>query len=99
MLIEVHVVEFLRIGVFPQCGRLRCYGSFQHGGNSMAIESRTAGFQRPTPAEIKRVCEAIQAEWTAAEREKRCVYKPQRVTVYKCSQHGEVVDRDDRGGL
>lgn len=33
----------------------------------------------PTPEEIRLACLAIQAEWSPAERERRCVVRPEAV--------------------
>ncbi len=40
-----------------------------------SLDRRCTGAQ-PTPAEIAAACEAIQATWTPAERERRRVYCP-----------------------
>ena len=47
------------------------------------LRAKPARQKDPTPREIAQACKEIQATWTAAVREERCVYKSKPVTLMR----------------
>jgi len=63
-------------------------------------EPEEAGARRhgylPSPADIRTACEAFQAGWSPAERERRRVYRPPRYEppMYNSREIDEALNRD-----
>ena len=62
------------------------------------LRAKPARQKDPTPREIAQACKEIQATWSAAVREERCVYKSKPVTLMRVELTAEAREALDSFG-